>query len=153
MNNALPTNSMRFIKGDVRGIRRLTTKPARNAPNKPSRPAKSANAALRNTPGTVQERLWDGLKQLETIRAGESAFGAGAYVTTWDSHNNHVLALMRVTEDEKLVGLFNFTADVQDVHLDQMEGKFTDLITGEELSCSAHSLAPYQYIVCRQKMN
>ena len=111
------------------------------------------NAALRNTPGTVQERLWDGLKQLETIRAEEPSFGAGAYVTTWDSHNNHVLALMRVTSDEKLVGLFNFSGSGQDVRLDQMEGKFTDLITGEELSFSAHSLAPYQYIVCRQKMN
>ena len=111
------------------------------------------NAALRNTPGTVQERLWDGLRQLETIRAEEPSFGAGAYVTTWDSHNNHVLALMRVTSDEKLVGLFNFSGSGQDVRLDQMEGKFTDLITGEELSCSAHSLAPYQYIVCRQKMN
>ena len=59
---------------------------------------------------------------------------------------------MRVTSDEKLVGLFNFSGSGQDVRLDQMEGKFTDLITGEELSCSAHSLAPYQYIVCRQKM-
>ena len=49
MKMALPTNSRRDISGLVLGIRRFTTKPARNAPSKPSNPTILANEALRNT--------------------------------------------------------------------------------------------------------
>ena len=109
-----------------------------------------ANAARRTEPGTVQQRLWDGLRQLERIRAGEDCFGPDAWVTTWDSHNDHVLALVRMTEEETLVGLFNFTGQDQTVWLDGMEGAFTDLISGTEGPCNGRTLAPWQYSLCRK---
>ena len=46
MKSALPTNSMRFINGDTRGIYLLSTNPARKAPKRPSSPASSDIAAL-----------------------------------------------------------------------------------------------------------
>ena len=46
---ALPTNSMRFIKGETPGISRLSTKPAKNAPNMPSKPTTSASNEAKNT--------------------------------------------------------------------------------------------------------
>ncbi len=109
-----------------------------------------ASAAKRTEPGTVQQRLWDGLRQLERIRAEEGCFGPDAWVTTWDSHNDHVLALVRMTEEETLVGLFNFTGQDQTVWLDGMEGPFTDLISGMEGPCIGRTLAPWQYCLCRK---
>ena len=107
------------------------------------------NAALRETPGTVQQRIWDGLRRLERLRASEPCFAPDAWVSTWDAHNDHVLALVRRMGDETLVGLFNFSGACQEVWLDGMEGTFADLIAGEEVLCSYRTLAPYQYAVCR----
>ena len=107
------------------------------------------NAALRETPGTVQQRIWDGLRKLEQLRGAEPCFAPGAWVSTWDTHNDHVLALVRRRQDETLVGLFNFSGEDQEVWLDSMEGTFTDLIAGEECLCSYRTLAPYQYALCR----
>ena len=108
------------------------------------------NAARRKEPGTVQQRIWDGLRQLENIRCGESCFGPEAWVTTWDTANRQVLALVRRTEGETLVGLFNFSGDIQNIHMDTLEGNFTDLITGETGPCTHRQLGPYQYCLCRQ---
>ena len=107
------------------------------------------NAALRETPSTVQQRIWDGLRKLEQLRTEEPCFAPDAQVSTWDTHNSHVLALVRRRGDETLVGLFNFSGEYQEVWLDGMEGAFTDLITGEECLCSCRTLAPYQYAMCR----
>jgi len=103
------------------------------------------NAALRDRPGTVQQRLWDGLGQLERLRAAQPAFGPGARVTTWDTHDPHILALARRGAGAPLVCLFNFTGEPRTAWLDAMEGTFTDLITGEKGPCSRRELAPYQY--------
>ena len=107
------------------------------------------NAALRETTGTVQQRIWDGLRKLEQLRAQEPCFAPGTWVSTWDTHNDHVLALIRRGRDKTLVGLFNFSGEHQEVWLDGMEGAFTDLITGEEVLCSYRTMMPYQYAMCR----
>ena len=108
------------------------------------------NAAKRKEPGTVQQRIWDGLRQLEKIRCQEPCFGPDAWVTTWDTANRQVLALVRRTEGETLVGLFNFSGAVQTIHMDALEGNFTDLVTGEAGHCADRQLGPYQYCLCRQ---
>lgn len=110
------------------------------------------NAARRKEPGTVQQRIWDGLRRLENIRCGEPCFGPEAWVTTWDTANRQVLALVRRTEGETLVGLFNFSGDIQTIHMDALEGNFTDLITGETGPCPHRQLGPYQYCLCRQSL-
>ena len=106
------------------------------------------NAARRTMPGTVQKRLWDGLRQLEKLRAGQPCFGPGAWVTTWDTHNNSVLAIVRRTGDETMACLFNFSGLAQTVWLDGLEGEFSDLISGERACCPSGTLGPYQYQLC-----
>lgn len=108
------------------------------------------NAARRTQPGTVQQRLWDGLRTLERIRAQEPCFGPDAWVTTWDTHDRHVLALVRRTDDGTLACLFNFTGEEQSISLDAMPGEYTDLLTGETVHCDRRTLAPYQYSLCRK---
>ena len=49
MKIALPTNSTRFMSGDVEGISRLRVNPTKNAPMMASRPAACARNAPRKT--------------------------------------------------------------------------------------------------------
>ena len=66
-------------------------------------------AELRSSEGTVQQRLFDGLRRLETIRAEEPCFDANADVRVEDSGSRHVLALSRRAGDRELVCLYNFS--------------------------------------------
>ena len=108
------------------------------------------NAEKRRERGTVQQRIWEGLRQLERLRRREPCFGPHARVTTWDTASRQVLALVRRTEEESLVCLFNFSGQRQTIHMDALEGTFTDLVTGEEGLCAHRELEPYQYCLCRQ---
>lgn len=108
-------------------------------------------AALRNVPGSLQERIWDGLRQLEKLRAQQPCFKSDAWVSTWDTACDQVLALVRKTGDETLVCLFNFSGESRRVHLLSMEGNFVDLITGETGACNDRDMQPYQYCLCLRK--
>ena len=106
-------------------------------------------AARRTQPGTVQQRVWDGLRQLERLRAQLAAFGPEARVSTWDTHDPGVLALVRRTEGETLVCLFNFSGQTRSIWLDGLEGTYTDLVSGGQ--GLRQSLEPYQYCLCRRE--
>ena len=108
------------------------------------------NAEKRRERGTVQQRIWEGLQQLERLRRREPCFGPHARVPTSATASRQVLALVRRTEEETLVCLFNFSGQRQTIHMDALEGTFTDLVTGEEGLCAHRELEPYQYCLCRQ---
>ena len=114
-------------------------------------PFSGEDAARRGTPGTVQQRIWDGLRQLETIRAQDPCFAPEASVTTWDTHNPHVLSLIRRAGEETLICLFNFSGAPPPGSWDAREGICTDLLTGEETFCAVTDLAPYQSALCRKR--
>lgn len=103
-------------------------------------------AERRTQGGTVEQRIWDGLGRLERIRKTERVFEAGAWVSTWDTCNEHVLALVRRYEGRTLVGLFNFTGEEQWVRLESLPGGgYTELVTGERGSYHDRALRPYEY--------
>lgn len=74
-------------------------------------------AALRRRPGTLQNRIWQGLAELRTLRSGP-CFEPNASVTTWGGDNPAVLAMVRRGGTHRLTGLFNFSEQLQTVHLD-----------------------------------
>ena len=78
-------------------------------------------AAKRNEPGTLQNRLWEGMAELRQMR-DDPCFAPDAWVTTWDTHNQSVLAIVRKVDDAVLLGLFNFSQDDQTAYLDSIEG-------------------------------
>ena len=61
------------------------------------------DAKQRTRKGTLQNKLWQGMEQLRQMRA-DPCFAPDAWVTTWDSHNPGVLALVRKRGEETLVG-------------------------------------------------
>jgi amylosucrase len=80
-----------------------------------------SKAALRAQLGTLQNRLWDGMAELRSMR-DDPCFAPDAWVSTWDAHNDGVLALVRKSHGETLVGLFNFTGQAQHAWLGGSDG-------------------------------
>ena len=95
-------------------------------------------AEYRDDPDTYQGKLFQGLRRLETIRAGEPCFDAGADVWVEDSGDSRVLALCRRTEDRELVCLFNFSGEFVHAGVNR-EGSYTELMYGTQYD-SIHSI-------------
>lgn len=102
-------------------------------------------AALRKEPGSVQQRIFSGLRAIEKERARHRCFDKRAYVSTWDSSNRAVLALVRAMDGERLVCLYNFSDYYQTAVLNALEGEYTDLFTGRAFDGRSISLAPYEF--------
>ena len=62
------------------------------------------NAKQRTRKGTLQNALWQGMEAAAPRCGQTSASAPDAWVTTWDSHNPGVLALVRKRGEETLVG-------------------------------------------------
>ena len=86
-------------------------------------------AALRHTPNTVENDIFDAIKRQEALRAQHIAFDTAADTWLIPTGNDHVLGLGRFCRDEKLLALFNFSDEEQTVALDDPTA-YTDLWTG-----------------------
>ena len=86
-------------------------------------------AGHRNDPDTCQGKLFQGLRRLEAIRAGEPCFDAGADVQVEDSGDSRVLALCRRSGERELVCLFNFSGQFVRAGVDRA-GNYTELMYG-----------------------
>ena len=108
------------------------------------------NAQCRSKKGTVQNIIWEGLKQMAQIRRENACFTEKAYVTTWDTGTKEVFTIRRTTEDEELLCLSNFSQDGLKASLPCLVGQYEDVFTGEIFEANAVWLAPYQYRWCKK---
>ena len=86
-------------------------------------------AERRSDPDTYQGKLFQGLRRLEELRAGEPCFDAKAEVHVEDSGDSRVLALCRRLGDRELVCLFNFSSQFVYAGVNR-EGGYTELMYG-----------------------
>ena len=86
--------------------------------------------------GSVSERIYHGLDKLEKIRASEKFFMSNAVFYTLDTYEQSVICIVREYEDDRLIGLFNFSEDKKIAWIDQQDGMYKDLITGQEMKAS-----------------
>lgn len=86
--------------------------------------------------GSVSERIYHGLDKLEKIRASEKIFMSNAVFYTLDTYEQSVICIVREYEDDRLIGLFNFSEDKKLAWIDQQDGMYKDLITGQEMKAS-----------------
>ena len=86
--------------------------------------------------GTVEERIFDGLKKLEMIRKNEKVFLANAGFYTLETYEQAVICIVREYEGEKLIGLFNFSEFGKMAWINEDDGMYRDLITGKEMKAS-----------------
>ena len=103
-----------------------------------------------NKPDTVQGRIFEGLRQLETIRREHEAFTAKAHAKTigWDDAS--VLGIMRTGMTERITGIYNFSRSEKTV---SWIGGGKDLLTGEDGAADGHvALKPYGFIWLREEL-
>ena len=86
--------------------------------------------------GTVEERIFDSLKKLETIRKSEKAFLTTAGFHTLETYEQAVICIVREYEGEKIVGLFNFSEFGKMAWINEDDGMYRDLLTGKEMKAS-----------------
>ncbi len=90
-------------------------------------------AGRRADKGSVQEKLFTCINQLENIRKSHTVFDTNADVWVFDTWDDAVLGIVRAHGNEKLAALFNFSEFNKTVHLDEDGGRYTDLISGRKV--------------------
>lgn len=85
---------------------------------------------------SVAAQIFQGLKKLEQIRANEKVFMSNAGFYTLDTYEPSVLCLVREYEGEKLIGLFNFSEFEKMAWINELDGEYRDLITGNTMQAS-----------------
>ena len=101
-------------------------------------------------PGTVQGRIFEGLRKLETIRGDHEAFTAEAHAETIGWEDVSVLGIMRTGKTERITGIYNFSRSEKTV---SWIGGGKDLLTGEDGAESGYVvLKPYGFIWLREEL-
>ncbi|MDO5134517.1 MAG: alpha-amylase family protein [Eubacteriales bacterium] len=86
--------------------------------------------------GSVQDRIFHGLRRLEGIRAEEPVFVSTAGFYTLETYEPSVICIVREYGGDKLIGLFNFSEFDKTAWIDQQDGMYRDLVTGKEMKAS-----------------
>ncbi|MCD8333081.1 MAG: amylosucrase [Clostridiales bacterium] len=102
-------------------------------------------------PETVQGKLFAGLAQLEAVRRAESAFSFDAKLRTVDTCDESVLCMERWLGGEKILGLFNFSEHDRTARIDETDGRYTDLLTGECREAGEITLPAYGYCYLKKR--
>ena len=100
-------------------------------------------AALRHTPGTIQQKIFEGLQKMEQLRGELSVFTYGVPLWMSETWEPAVLCLIRQSKKERLVSLFNFSDQPKTAWIKE-EGEFEDLLTGEKQAAQDVPLKPYE---------
>ncbi len=100
-------------------------------------------AEKRQERGSVQERIFNGLKKLEEIRRLHPVFGTEAKVRAADTWDDSVLGLIREGTGEKLIALYNFSGLDKVAWINEDDGVYTDLVTGKEMEGKAVEIPAY----------
>ncbi len=99
-------------------------------------------------PDTVQGRIFEGLRKLETIRGEHEAFTAQAHGETIGWEDKAVLGIMRTGKTERITGIYNFGRSEKTV---SWIGGGKDLLTGEDGAKDGYvTLKPYGFIWIRE---
>ena len=102
-------------------------------------------AAMSGNARTVEGKLNKRLLQLEKIRKTEKAFMTYADTWTVDTWDNSILCIGRYYEGEKIYGLFNFSEYDKTAWINERDGIYKDLITGQEMEAAGVNVPAYGF--------
>ena len=97
----------------------------------------------RSVKGSLQEKIFDGIKKLETIRAQYPVFCTDARVWTIDTWDDSILGLVREYGEEKVIALFNFSEFDKVAWINEEDGMYTDLISGRAMEAKGVEIPAY----------
>ena len=109
-------------------------------------------APNRNIADTVQGKLFHALDHLEHIRSEHNVFDTNASLRTIDTWDSSILALVRENDDEKFIGIYNFSDQDKVAWINEDDGMYTDLITGHEMEAKGVMIPAFGcFWLCRKK--
>ena len=95
-------------------------------------------AEKRKKKASLEEKIFNGLKDLEELRRKHIAFSSMADTWIIDTRNIHVLAFGRYYEGEKILCFYNFARSEQIAYVSEVED-YIDLLSGK--SCKAKDIS------------
>ena len=109
-------------------------------------------APNRNIADTVQGKLFHALDHLEHIRSSHSVFDTTADLRTIDTWDSSILAIVRENDEEKFIGIYNFSDQDKVAWINEDDGMYTDLISGHEMEGKGVMIPAFGcFWLCRKK--
>lgn len=102
-------------------------------------------------PDTVEGKVFRNLGQLEQIRKTEKVFVSYADTWTIETWDSSVLCIGRYFEGEKLIGLFNFSEFDKTAWINETDGDYVDLISGNEMKACGVNIPAYSFYYLKKK--
>ena len=90
-------------------------------------------AKLRHDVSKPEGRIFQGLRQMEELRASHRVFSGLADTWIVNTREKAVLGIGRYYQGEKLIGLFNFGETQKRLSIDEL-GEYRDLLTDEKVN-------------------
>ena len=94
---------------------------------------------------TIQGRIFNSLEQLEAIRNSHSAFAPEIPAHTLETWDKALLALVKETEQEKLICLYNFSDQDKVAWINEQDGTYENLLTGVQQDAQAVELKAFSF--------
>ena len=109
-------------------------------------------APNRNIADTVQGKLFHALDHLEHIRTAHSVFSTTASLRTIDTWDSSILAIVRENDEEKFIGIYNFSDQDKVAWINEDDGIYTDLITEHQMEAKGVMIPAFGcFWLCRKK--
>lgn len=109
------------------------------------------NAGRVNDKESVEGRIYYGLSRLEKLRKKHKAFVSYADTWTMETYDSSVLAMGRYYDREKIIGVFNFSEYDKTAWINEEEGMYVDLLTGQQMSAKSISIPAYSFYWLQKK--
>ncbi len=110
------------------------------------------NAEKINDLSTVEGKIFSALNELETIRKNEKAFMSNADTWTIETYEREVLCIGRYYEGEKIIGLFNFSEHDKTAWINETDGEYEDLLTGQRMKACGVDIPAYGFYYLKKNI-
>ncbi len=94
---------------------------------------------------STESEIYSGIQKMIRLRSGCKVFESGADVWTMNTYNDHVLAIGRYYQGEKMIAVFNFSDEPETAWISENDGIYAELFTGEKREIVNVELPAYGY--------
>ena len=98
-------------------------------------------------------KIFQGLDRLEKIRKAEKAFVTEADAWVVETLDQAVLGMGRYYDGEKLIGLFNFSEYDKTAWINEEDGMYVDLISGERMEARGVNIPAFGFFYLKKEDN
>ena len=95
---------------------------------------------------TVQGQIFSSLNRLKTIRSSHKVFDASVPARTIDTWDASVLAIIREHDEEKFIGIYNFSECDKTAWINEEDGIYIDFISDRELEAKGVNLPAFGFL-------